>query len=345
MYHVKWKPPGGEKDRDMHVGNRMALIGDIGGTHARFAMGDVDELSVTHFAVFQTNMFSSLQEAVRHYLDSVPLRPQTAGFAVAGDVTGDTITMTKTPWSFTAGDIAAACGVSRIHFVNDFEALALSLPYLTEHDAPQIGGGTADPDGTKLVLGPGSGFGSAALIRQSGAWLPLPGHGGHMSFSATNDREMAILAKLASKTGYAPIHEVLSARGLEAVYSVLAGLSGRGAEKAAAIDIVKRAEKDEDELCEETLDCFASILARIAGDMALAVDARGGVFIGGGMAPKILRTLEKPEFGKQFANKGKRADYLAAIPLHAILANDAGLRGAALAVSEKYPMESLSTQG
>ncbi|MFZ2100665.1 MAG: glucokinase, partial [Oricola sp.] len=149
----------------MHAHQRTALIGDISGTHARFAICDIDELTIAHFAVFQTSMFPSLPEAVAHYLESVPVRPDIAGFSVAAPLDGDAITMTNCPWAFTRAAVQAATGASRIHFLNDMAALAQSLPYLRTHDRRQLGGGKPLADAPMIALGTGSGFGCAALVR------------------------------------------------------------------------------------------------------------------------------------------------------------------------------------
>jgi glucokinase len=325
----------------MHVSQRTALIGDIGGTHARLALCDVDELSVEHFAVFTTDMFASLPDAVSHYLESVPARPDIAGFSVAGPITGDTITMTNCPWVFTRQDVQAACGASRIHFLNDFEALAQCLPYLNPHDFRQIGGGKPVEDAPKIVLGPGSGFGCAGLIRHAGHWVPVAGEGGHIGFAACNERELAVLARVADASGYAPAQAVLSSRGLAAVHAALAEIDGVKGEGIASIDIIKHAFATEnpDERALQTLEFFAAILARVAGDMALVYGARGGVYISGGITSKILSVLQEPGFRATFENKGRMAAYLKDIPLYAMLAYDAGLRGTALAVSNRFPME------
>ena len=320
---------------------RTALIGDIGGTHARFAICDIDELSVRHFAVFRTDMFTSLADAAAHYLESIPENPDTAGFSVADPLTGETISIENSEWRFTANDVQAACGVARIHFVNNFQALARCLPYLGAHDRRQINDGTPVEDAPMLVLGTGGEFGTAVLTKVNGRQTALAGAAGHMAFSATNEREMAILAAVANENGYAPMQSVLSGRGMETIHSVLTGLGGASAPQATAADIIASALKDEDPLALDTLDCFVAILARVAGDLALLHDARGGVYIGRGIAPKIVSLLESERFRTVYRNKGAQSGLLASIPVYAILANDAGLRGAALMVSERYPMEPL----
>lgn len=321
----------------MQASQRTALIGDIGGTHARFAICDIDQLSVTHFAVFKTEMFASLPDAVSHYLESVPVRPEIAGFAVADPLTGDRMGIENSTWSFTAAEVQAACGARHIHFVNNFEALAHSLPYLNTHDRRQIGGGDAVEGAPVVVLGAGGEFGAAALIETGGKRIAVAGIAGHMAFAATNERERAVLDKLARNYSYAPMQAVLSGRGLEAIHATLSHLEGLPEPSVSRNEIIDLALKDEDALALDTLDCFVTILARVAGDLALLYGARGGVYIGRGITPKILKILDNERFREAFLNKGKAADYLAPIPVHAILATDAGLRGAAFAVSERFP--------
>jgi glucokinase len=318
---------------------RTAVIGDIGGTHARFAICDIDELSVRHFAVFTTDMFSSLPEAVAHYLESIPENPDIAGFGIADPLTGERMGVENTSWSFTAEEVRESCGASKIHFVNNFEALALCLPYLNAHDRAPINAGEAVDDAPVAVLGTGGEFGTATLRKIADRFVSFSGAAGHMAFTATNEREMAILSNIADKDGYASIQSVLSGHGIETIHTVLAELSGAPKPEATATGIIDLALKDEDALALDTLDCFVSILARVAGDMALLHDARGGVYLGRGITPKILKILDSDRFRSTYRNKGKMSDFVASIPVYAILAHDAGLRGTALAVSNRFPME------
>ncbi len=204
----------------MQASKRTAIIGDIGGTHARFAICDIDELSVSHFAVFQTAMFASLPEAVANYLESIPDNPDIAGFAIADPVTGDRMGVENSSWSFSADEVKAACGADRVHFVNNFEALAHSLPYLIAHDRCQINPGEPVDGAPMIVLGTGGEFGSAMLIEAFGKRISIAGHAGHAAFAASNDREMVILKKVAGNFGYAPIQSILSGRGIESTIRI-----------------------------------------------------------------------------------------------------------------------------
>lgn len=322
----------------MQSGKRTALIGDIGGTHARFAICDIDQLSVAHFAVFQTSMFPSLPDAVAHYLASVSVRPHIAGFSVADPATSERMRIENTSWAFTPDDIRGACGAERIHFVNNFAALAVTLPYLNSHDRHPLSGGQAVAGAPMVVLGIGGEFGAAALIEVSGKRAPIAGLAGHLSFSATNERELAVLAKIARGTGHVPMQSVLSGRGLEMIHATLSDLEGLPEPHVPGTEVIKLALEDQDALALDTLDCFIAILARVAGDLALLFDARGGVYIGRGIAPKILKLLDTDRFRELLLNKGALASHIGSIPVQAILANDAGLRGAAIATSEAFPM-------
>lgn len=324
----------------MQASKRSAIIGDIGGTHARFAICDIDRLSVKHFAVFETKMFASLPDAVSHYLEAVPLRPDMAAFAVADRLIGREIGIDNAAWKFTAEEVQNACGVERLQFVNNFAALALCLPYLNAHDRRQIKDGRAVDDAPKIVLGAGGEFGAAILIETSGKQVALTGQAGQTAFSATNERELALLSMVSGEYGYAPLQAILSARGLETIHALLSSLEGLPEPALPAVEIIALALKEDDALARETLEFFVSILARVAGDLAMFHDARGGIYLGRGIIPRILPLLDSDFFREVLTNKGSASADLAAIPVHAILANDAGLRGAAIALSERFPMDS-----
>lgn len=313
----------------MSTGQRLALVGDIGGTYARFAISDVDDMTVTHFASLQTQLFPSVQGAIRDYLASLPFRPDMVGLAVAAPVSGDRVTMAAPSWSFTRADIEAATGASRVHLVNDFEALALMTPHLTPHDLEAIGVGIAVASAPRVVLGAGTGFGAACLVKTRSGWTALAGQGGGITFGAANDKEAAILHHLGKDGGHVPLQRVLSGRGLLSIYDILGGAR----RNVSAPEMVRLAEDRTDAVAQDALDQFIAILARIAGDMALMLDARGGVYLGGGIAPKMLERLKSGRFRKAFERKGSVSGYLSDIPVHVIKAPDAGLRGAALALS------------
>lgn len=321
----------------MTISKRQALVADIGGTHARFAISDIDDLTIDHFAVFQVAMFTTLQDAVVHYLQTIPFQPNMASFAIAGPVDSHLIKMTNAPFLFTRDDLKTATGCDELTLVNEYAALALALPYLTPHDIKSVHPGTLEKEAPKLIIGSGSGFGACALIKTENGWRTVPGEGGHISFGATNVREMAILKYLLKEFGHVSLDHVLSGRGLKTIHAVISAESGQKKKNITPIEIVLRAEEEEDPFCIQTLLCFSNILARIAGDFALTFDARGGVFLGGGIPPKILQMLNTEDFRTVFENKGRLSNSLSAIPVDVVDAHHAGLMGAAFALSERYP--------
>ncbi len=322
---------------------RQALVGDIGGTNARFAIADVDELTVKHFASFRCDMFSSLRETIEGYLASVPHRPTMAGFAIAGPVTPEGVHLTNRNWTVTHEELRTATGVEKLHVVNDFEALALSLPYLTAHDLEKVCGGEPQPDAAKIALGPGTGLGMAGLVpAKGGGWESVGGEGGHVSFSAESADEAAIAEHMrGSAEGHLSTEQMVSGPALPRLYAIVSELRGAGGGKTpSAHDIVEHALAQDDPIAEAVLDYFVKWLGRYAGDMALAFGARGGVYLGGGISPRIVDLLMKGSFQSAFTAKGRLSEYLEPIPVYVVKANDAGLRGVAVALSNLVPATS-----
>ncbi|MGB3391749.1 MAG: glucokinase [Pseudaminobacter sp.] len=321
----------------MTMNPRKALVADIGGTNSRFAIADVDALTIEHFATFPSSLFSSLQAVVERYMASIPHHPILACFAVAASVSTETMRMTNLPWTFTRDELRSACGARHLHLVNDFEALALALPWLTPHDLHGIGGGNLAGRGTKVVLGPGTGLGVAGLAEAASGWIALPGEGGHISFAVRNADELSILDRISEGAAHVSAERMISGPGLTALYRALAEMKGKAVEERAAAGITKAALVHEDPIAEEALELFVGWLGRFAGDMALAFGARGGVYLGGGIAPRIIEALETGSFRAAFEAKGRLSSFLKTVPVHVIKAADAGLRGAAIALSEAVP--------
>ncbi len=316
----------------MTARSREALVADIGGTTARFAMADIDELTIDHFASFSCRMFPSLQAAIRAYLSSVPHRPKMASLAIAAPLRGDTIELTNLDWSFTRADIAEATGVADVRLVNDFEAQALALPHLVAHDLHRIGGGEADANGTKVVLGPGTGLGVSGLVRSAASWIPLPGEGGHVAFAPRTSDDFELMQRMGDGSGRVSAERMISGPGLEKVYQHLRQMRGHPEEPKPVAEVVRLALAGEDVVAGEALDHFVRWLGSFAGDMALVLGARGGVYLAGGIAPRIIEALETRGFREAFEDKGRLSGILRANPIHVVLAPDAGLKGAALAL-------------
>lgn len=313
--------------------SRRALVGDIGGTNMRFAITDIDELTISDFALLSSGDFDDPREAIERYLKTVPDRPDMVALAIAGPVSDGYATMTNRPWIFDREQIRAVTGAKHVHFVNDFEALALALPHLTDYDLIRIGGGGPAADAPMVVLGPGTGMGVAALVNSPAGRVAVATEGGHVTFGARNPEELELLRRIVPEPDFPGAEEVLSGRGLVALYRAL---SGRTEGEFRAPDIVERALADKDPVATQALGQFVAWLGRFAGDIALAYGARGGVYLGGGIAPNIVELMATGAFRAAFDDKGSHAAYVSAIPVHVIKTGaDAGLRGAAVALAER----------
>ena len=318
--------------------SRIALVGDVGGNHARFAISDVDELTISQYASFRRDLFSSLQDAIRAYLNSVPQRPTMAGIAVASPLAGDRFVMTDGGWSFTHDDVLAATGADRLQLLNNFEAVALSLPHLTGHDLEKICGGKPADGAAKVAVGSGTALGVAGLVPSEAGWVAVRGEAGHATFAATSEEELQLVRQMATDgSGHVSVEDMVSGPGLCRLYAVLAE-SGGDDRPSSAPDIVRAAQSDSDPAAAAAVEYFVRWLGRFAGDMALVYGARGGVYLGGGIPPHIVGALMSEAFASAFRGKGRLELYLAPIPVYVIRAPEAGLKGAAVAVAAANPM-------
>ncbi len=304
------------------------LVADIGGTNARFALLDVQGMPV-QIGVLECADYPDVGSAIKAYLANVGgVRPASAVIAIANPVTGDRVAMTNHHWSFSVQELKADLGLKNLIVVNDFAALALALPELTSEDLVQVGGGAAVPDQPIGVLGPGTGFGVASLIKVGSLWQPLSGEGGHVTLAAANDFESDIIAALRSRCGHVSAERILSGPGLVALRETIGALRKQVVEPIAPEEIAHRALTDSDALCHEVVTVFCSMLGTVAGNLALTLGARGGIYLGGGILPKLGAFFVQSPFRARFEEKGRFASYLAAIPCYVIHAEHPALIGA-----------------
>lgn len=314
-----------------------ALVADIGGTNARFALVDQVNSSPQHERTLRCADFPGPVEAVRHYL--APLggpRLRVAAFDVATPVTGDFVALTNGPWSFSVATVRDALGLERLHVINDFTALALAVPLLDREEIRQIGGGVAKPNTAIAVLGAGTGLGASGLIWDGRRWLPLAGEGGHVSFSPATEREDAILRVLRRRFGtHVSAERWLSGMGLTNIYSALAELDEGRPHALEPDQITQRAQQGHDQRSLETVAIFCAALGTIAGDLALTLGARSGVYVGGGIVPKLGALFDRSAFRQRFEDKGRYRGYLSEIPTWVIVAEAPALRGLASLLSQE----------
>ena len=298
------------------------LLGDVGGTNARFAWQDSDGAPLRNIATIPTADHPTLAAALAHYLHGLErAAPPWCAIGIANPITGDRVQMTNSHWSFSIEAVRRELGFERFVVINDFTALALALPDLKADELRQLGGGAAVA-GTPLgLIGPGTGLGVSGLVpsTEAGRWVALQGEGGHVTLAASNAREAAVLQVLRERFGHASAERAISGLGLEALHDALRTLDGvsTGAPLPAA-EISQRALASSDPQCVEALDLFCAFLGVVAGDLALTLGARGGVYIGGGIVPRLGDAFRNSRFRAGFEDKGRFRAYLEAIPVYVI---------------------------
>ncbi len=296
--------------------NAPALLADIGGTNARFALGEKDG-TVHSIKSLICRDYGSPAEAARAYLDDLPATAaaKRAAFALASPVSGDVIAMTNHPWTFSIEETRKKLGLDRLEAVNDFTAIALCVPHLTDRDVLRVGPGKAVATAPIAVLGPGTGLGVSGLIPVGGGWAPLASEGGHATMAAATGREQKILETLRQTFGHVSVERVLSGPGLVNIHDAISYLNGPGpSAPVTPAEITERALDDACPVCREALDVFFDMLGTAASNLALDLGARGGVFIAGGIVPKLADAFSKSGFRRRFEDKGRFGEYLSAIP-------------------------------
>jgi glucokinase len=310
------------------------LVADIGGTNARFAIADLATLALSDVHRVRCADHPNLGDALHDYAGRLTAVPERAAIAVAAPVTGGEIRLTNSPWAFSQAELCRKANLRHVHLLNDFEALALALPHLGRDEVQQIGGGVPVEGAAKIVLGPGTGMGVAGLVQSSDRWIALPGEGGHVSLGARDEQQLALLERIRKGRDHLSAERVLSGPGLVELYQAIAASHGLSAPELEPNDVLVKGSSGEDEIAVEALDLFVTWLGRFAGDAALLLGARGGVYLGGGIAPKIAGKLSMGHFREAFEDKGRMGAYLAPVPIYVITAEFATLKGAAASLRE-----------
>jgi glucokinase len=307
----------------------VRLVADIGGTNARFALTGDGLTEPTHIRVLACADYPTLEDAIVAYLSELAERPRRAAVAVATAVTGDEIRMTNHVWSFSIDAVRKRLDLDELLVLNDFTALALAVPQLRPEQRQQIGGGSPVPGTPMAVIGPGTGLGVSGLIPTGDRYIPLQSEGGHVTYGAANKRQSAILAMLARRFNHISAERLISGPGLVNLYQAIAEVEGKTPEPLAPAQISARAIARSCPLCIEALETFCAMLGTAAGNLVLTLGARNGVFIGGGIVPRLGSYFETSPFRSSFEHRGRFSAYLAAVPSYVIRAEYPALIGAA----------------
>ncbi|HCL64945.1 MAG TPA: glucokinase [Rhizobium sp.] len=306
------------------------LIGDIGGTHARFSILIDAYAEPRQFPTVHTADFATIDEAIQQcVLDKTSVQPRSAILAVAGPINDDEIPLTNCDWVVRPKGMIDDLGFDDVMIVNDFEAQALAVASLSEEYREPIGPLSSSPIASRVVLGPGTGLGVAGMIHAQHTWFPVPGEGGHVDIGPRSERDFEIFPHVARIEGRISGEQLLCGRGIINIYDAVCTADGITPKWTDPADVTAHALAQSDAQAEETLSLFVTYLGRLAGDLALIFMAKGGVFLAGGIPHKIVPALKKPEFRAAFEDKAPHTGLLRTIPTFVVTHPLAALSGLA----------------
>ncbi|HEX7647990.1 MAG TPA: glucokinase [Noviherbaspirillum sp.] len=310
------------------------LLADVGGTNARFALerapGQIDTIIVLRCADYEE--FADACEAYLAQAGNPPVRH--AAIDIANPVDGDEVKMTNHKWQFSIEATRRRLNFDTLLVVNDFTALAMALPHLEQSHVQQIGGGKARPGGVIGLVGAGTGLGVGGLIPTEGRWIALGSEGGHVAFSPMDEREVAILDYCWKTWPHVSAERLVSGPGIEMIYKALAAYRKQNPAAIGTPDIVQRALSGADPLCMEAVECFCSMLGTVAANVAVTLGTLGGIYIGGGVVPRLGEYFARSPFRVRFENKGRFAGYMGQIPTYVITAPYPAFVGVAAILAE-----------
>ncbi len=315
----------------------MHLLVELGGTNTRFALcRSLAEPVPECVCVIPSSRFDSVNDAIEWYLSKTSsCSVESVCLAIAGPARGPEYRLTNNTWSFEKDSIARITGTKDIGVVNDFAAFAAYLPYISENELVSVRAGCPDRTGTRLALGPGTGMGMAVLVPVGASWRVVASEGGNTGFSPGTPLEIDILKILHKRIGRIVIEDLLSGSGLVLLYDTLCAIHDFTPRQLTADRITELALQGIDAVCIETVDTFCGILGEYAGDMALTVSASGGVYLGGGILPRIVPILIAGTFSKRFTSKRKLYGFMNDIPVWLVTADYPALVGACHILRER----------
>ena len=309
----------------------LALVGDIGGTNSRFGLVEKGSTTVTRVEAVKNDGFSGLEAAASHYLKNQGVTSlRSAAVAVAAPVDRDVIRLTNRNWSFSVASLKAATNSAHFRLLNDYEALALALPHIEPEDLAQIGGNALAKPAMKVVLGPGTGLGMAMLAPlPQGGWTALPGEGGQITLPVVTKEEMSLRDAMVGAGNFCEVEWVLTGPGLYLLYKIIAGTP----KLKTPEEVLQAAIAAADASAMKALEHFITFLARLSGDFAMGLQAHGGVYLAGGIAPSIVQQLRSGNFRQVFDDHGRIANVIHNIPVYVIMDKFPAFKGCVAALS------------
>ena len=318
-----------------HHADGPRLLADIGGTNARFAL-ETGPGEIGQVQVYPCADYPGVAEVIKKYLKDTKIgRVNHAAIAIANPVDGDQVSMTNHDWTFSIEATRRALGFDTLLVVNDFTALAMALPGLTDTQRVQVGSGARRPNSVIGLLGPGTGLGVSGLIPADDRWIALGSEGGHATFAPADEREDLVLQYARKKWSHVSFERVAAGPGIEVIYRALAARDKkRVPSNFDTSDVVKRALEGEP-LAAESVDVFCGILGTFAGNIAVTLGSLGGIYIGGGVVPRLGEFFERSSFRKRFEAKGRFEAYLQSVPTYVITAEYPAFLGVSAILAEQ----------
>ncbi len=314
--------------------DRHAIVGEIGATHLRLAIADIDELTTDHYVNFRTNEFASIELALNAYLTSLPSRPARMSLAVAGAVADGEARLFHSAWSFSETRLKDAFSIPVVHLMRDIEAISLCAPLLTQHELLQVAGAVSTPPGPKAVILVERDIEAAIAVPTNAGWKVLCGRAGDMSFGAVDGDELYLINSMRAGSARISLRNILTFAGLSALYDALRLRSGLISSGWNASDIIAAALADEpDPHAQEALHRYATWIGRLAGDLASAYGASGGVYLVSSLTAQLRDFLADENVAASFIAGGGPSGFASTVPLYIVSAQNSALRGAALALS------------
>ncbi|WP_336749701.1 glucokinase [Pantoea vagans] len=304
-----------------------ALIGDIGGTNARLAVCNLETGKISNVQRFLTCDYPSFETVIARFMHETPLRLQFACLAIASPVNEEWITMTNNSWAFSPAALKQQFAFEMLEIINDFTAISMSIPSLSKECVIKFGGGESERNQPIAVYGAGTGLGVSCLVERNG-WMVIPGEGGHVDFAATTHEEEIICSIMRSRLGHLSAEKLLSGQGLVNIYEAVVLADKRQPERLSPAEVTTRALNYSCQDCFRTLTLFCTAMGHFGGNLALTYGAAGGVYIAGGIVPKIKDFFLKSDFRVAFEDKGRFGKWLKQVPVYLIIHDSPGLTGA-----------------
>lgn len=319
---------------------KFSLVADVGGTNVRFALVESGSTLLQSQCTYLCVDHDSLVDAATHYLKQTGLSMgdvRSASLALACPVNADSIQFTNNHWSFRKSELAKALRLKTVLFLNDFTAMALGMIACNPQQMIEVVAGHCELSSPRVVVGPGTGLGFSALIPQGEHWTALATEGGHVGFVPRDATDVQIMQILMSKhNNRVSAERVLCGQGLFNLYQCLAQLAGSPISLNSPSEVSEQGISGADPIATEAVSRFFAHLGAYCGDMVLAYGARGGVYLCGGILPRMVSALQTSQFAKHFLNKGRFSEFMANVPVHLCVAEQPGLKGAALALTGQH---------